>query len=156
MSFHVWPPQPFNNNTPKGRTFCTFKITNPTITYNIINLVYYKYKYFLGIAILWACEQEHELVSVWTRAWTCEQVQEGIFQVYSFQVKWNYFDRFHDMSKYTLTNKFQHKLTCHHCHVDPPLGHSTTMSMLNQMWIQNPTKVCAPCVEAQKGFWHIS
>jgi hypothetical protein len=44
LSFHVWPPQPTNNNTPKGRTFCTFKITNPTITYNIINLVYYKYK----------------------------------------------------------------------------------------------------------------
>jgi hypothetical protein len=44
LSFHVWPPQPSNNNTPKGRTFCTFKITNPTITYNIINLVYYKYK----------------------------------------------------------------------------------------------------------------
>ncbi len=62
---------------------------------------------------------------------------------------------FNDMSKYTLTKIYYNTSTQTNTS-SLPHGHSTSISMFKQMWIQNSTQVCAPCCKAQKGLCHIS
>jgi hypothetical protein len=39
-SLHIYPFQPFNNNTLKGKIFCICKITRCVVTFNVVGDVY--------------------------------------------------------------------------------------------------------------------
>jgi hypothetical protein len=39
-SFHVLPSRPSNNNTIEGKTFYTYKITHPTITSKVVDVIF--------------------------------------------------------------------------------------------------------------------
>jgi hypothetical protein len=40
-SFHVWPSQPSNNDTPEAKTFHTCRITRLVVTFKIVSAIYY-------------------------------------------------------------------------------------------------------------------